>query len=196
MAKAENSPKELGLATQRPRSMRLALDCMVQPNVPLDHISASYFEAMLGVSHEYARRLIVASERGTKDKSGYWLIDRTWAQKFALLRRHCRDHNKKVGNVGWLESAQRVEITLLSQGRSEQDTILESELGIIVHVFGALPLELGPEEASVFRTIEIFNSKRSGDTLRDSWTDRWADRIERFGIISIQRVEFDRGSGG
>jgi hypothetical protein len=170
---------------------------MVQQEVPLDHISASDFAAMLGVSHEYARRLIVASGRGTKNKSGYWLIGRTWAERFALLRRCCRDHNRKLGYVDWLESAQRVEIILLSEGCSEQDSILESELEIIVRVFGPLPLALGPDEASVFRTIEIFNNKRSGlNTLRDSWTDRWADRIERFGIISIERVESTGGSGG
>jgi hypothetical protein len=169
---------------------------MVQQEVPLDHISASDFAAMLGVSHEYARRLIVASGRGTKNKSGYWLVGRTWAERFALLRRHCRDHNRKLGDVDWFESAQSVEITLLSEGRSEQDTILESELEIIVHVFGPLPLVFGPDESSVFRMIEIFNNKRSGNTLRDSWTDRWAHRIKRFGIISIERVVSTGDSGG
>jgi hypothetical protein len=177
--------------------MKAARDCMVQQEVPLDHISASDFAAMLGVSHEYARRLIVASGRGTKNKSGYWLIGRTWAERFALLRRRCRDHNRKLNDIDWFESAQRVEITLLFEGRSEQDSILESELEIIVHVFGPPPLAIGPDEASVFRTIEIFNNKRSGlNTLRDSWTDRWADRIERFGIISIERVESTDGGGG
>jgi hypothetical protein len=68
-------------------NMKAARDCMVQQEVLLDHISASDFAAMLGVGHEYARRLIVASERGTKNKSGYWLIGRTWAERFALLRR-------------------------------------------------------------------------------------------------------------
>jgi hypothetical protein len=162
---------------------------MVQQGVPLDHILASDFAAMLGVSHEYARRLIVASGRGTKS--------RTWAERSALLRRCCRDHNRKLRDVDWFVSARRVEITLLSEGRSEQDSILQSKLEIIVHVFGPLPLALGPDEASVFRTIEIFNNKRSGlNTLRDAWTDRWADRIERFGIISIERVESTDGSGG
>jgi hypothetical protein len=170
---------------------------MVQQEVLLDHISASDFAAMVGVGHEYARRLIVASERGTKNKSGYWLIGRAWAERFALLRRCCGDHNRKVGDVDWFESAQWVEISLRSEGRSEQDSILESELEIIVHVFGPLPLALGPDEASVFRMIEIFNNKRSGlNTLRDSWTDRWAYRIERFGIVSIERAESIGGSGG
>jgi hypothetical protein len=133
---------------------------------------------------------------GTKNRSGYWLIGRTWAERFALLGRCCRDYNRKLRDVDWFVSARRVEITLLSEGRSEQDPILESELEIILQVFGPLPLALGPDEASVFRTIEIFNSKRSGLTLRDSWTDRWADRIERLGIISIERVESTDGSGG
>src|SRR5262252_1639313 len=98
-----------------------ARDCMVQQHVPLDHISASDFAAILSASHEYARRLIVASERGTKIKSGCWLIGRTWAERFALLRRFCRDHNRKLRDVDWFVSARRVEITLLSEGRSEQD---------------------------------------------------------------------------
>ena len=149
---------------------------------------------MLGVSHEYARRLIVASGRGTRNKSCYWQIGRTWAERFALLRRRCRDHNRKLGDIDWFESAQRVEIALLSEGRSEQNSILESELEVIVHVFGPMPLALSPDEASVFRTIEIFNNKHGGLTLRDSRTDRWADRIERFGIISIERVESTGGS--
>jgi hypothetical protein len=47
--------------TKRPKNMRAARDCMVQQEVPLDHISASDFAAMLGASHEYARRLGYAS---------------------------------------------------------------------------------------------------------------------------------------
>ena len=83
-------------------------DRMVQPTVQLDHISGSEFAAMLCVSHEYARRLIVASGRGTNNQSNYWVIGRTWAERFALLRRCCRDHNRKLANVDWFESAQRV----------------------------------------------------------------------------------------
>jgi hypothetical protein len=172
---------------------------MVQQEVPLDHISASDFAAMLGASHEYARRLIVASGRGTKNKSGYWLIGRTWAERFTLLRRCHRDHNRKLADLDWFESAQRVEIVVLSEGRTEEDSILESELEIIVQVFGPLPLALGPDEASVFQTIEVFNNKRdrSGpNLLRTSWTDNWAHRIERFGSISIERVLSTRDSGG
>jgi hypothetical protein len=148
---------------------------------------------MLQTTHEYARRLIAGSKWGKKNGSGYWLISRSWAEKFARLRRLCRDYNKKLRDVDWLMDAKTVEISILTAGGNEKDAVHEYQLGILVEVFGPLPLVLGSEEASIFRAIEIFNTKRDFlGTLRTSWTDDWASRIKRLGTISIDGVEPQR----
>ena len=74
---------------------------------------------------------------------------------------------------------------------------MASELGIIVEVFGPLPLALGPDEASVFRTIEIFNNKWSGLTRRNSWTDKWAaPEFNAWGSFLVEQVKSTGGRGG
>src|SRR5829696_2595905 len=145
-------------------------------------VSASELARMLRVSHEYARRLIVESGQGRKNQSGYWLISRTWAEKYARLREAYRP-------LGTAEPPYYRLTFTAAQGGVEHGTISEDRLSALESAFGPMPMTLGPEDASVLRTREAFNNKHDGrDTLRYVWIDEWAARIERSGILKVRGI--------
>ena len=158
--------------------------CSVAPT----SYSTSDLAELLGVSHEYARRLVAKSGRGVKKETGCWSISISWAEKFCRLRKVCRA-TKKIDIDFILDMPGRFNTSfqcrLVSREGGEVVSLSENELLKLTEVFGPLPFSLGSEDSSVLRTIEVFNSKRSGGTLRFSWTDVWADRIDRRGSLRL-----------
>lgn len=151
-------------------------------------VSTCDLAARLDVSCEYARRLIAKSGRGLKNERGSWSISRTWAEKFCRLRKLCRA-TKKV-DIDFILDMPRFRTLFkcrLVSGEVEEDISLsEDELLKLTEIFGPLPLNLCSEDASVLRMVEAFNTKRSGSgMLRRSWTDDWADRIDRAGTLQL-----------
>lgn len=144
---------------------------------PTDRVSVSQLASILGVSHEYARRLVVACGRAEKDSSGHWHVARSWAEKFARLRSVYRARERDD-----IDAPYRARLVLLvgEDGRAATISVAVDEIEKLEHVFGPLPQVYGAEEASVLRTVEALNTMRDGyGTLRTPWPDRWARLIGR-----------------
>lgn len=185
---------------------------MVQLDVGLDHISTSEFATMLQTTHEYARGLIACSKWGQKNGSGYWLISRSWAEKFVRLREKFRQaENRQHPLHPDYEERDSVDLSIVhADGRREPFRLNEHDLKVLVAAFGLLPLVLDREGASVLRAITARRNHPNPEaiqalailyrkgmdlsakllepyTKRKSlwWNEKLADLIERTGGIEI-----------
>lgn len=154
-----------------------------------EFISTSELAARLCVSREYARRIIAKSGRGVKNGMCGWSISYTWVEKFSRIRKLCRATKKF--DIEWaLDNPGRFcpsfQCRLVYGDGEELLSLSTDQIVKLTEVFGPLPMSLGPEDASVLRTIEVFNNKRCGTGIvRRPWTDVWADRINRAGSIEV-----------
>src|SRR5215831_16926254 len=186
---------------------------MVQLDVGLDHISTSEFAAMLQTTHEYARGLIACSKWGQKNGSGYWLISRSWAEKFVRLTKRFRQaENRQHPLHRDYEERHSVDLSIVhADGSCETFRLNEHDLEVLVASFGSLPLVLDREDASVLRAITARRNHPNPEaiqalailyrkgmdlesvklletyTKRKSlwWNEKLADLIERTGRIEV-----------
>jgi hypothetical protein len=186
---------------------------MVQPDARLDHISSSRFAAILQRSHEYARRLIAHSKWGKKNGSGYWLISRSWAEKFVRLHKRFRQAENRQNPLHRdYDERDLIDLRIVhADGSREAFCLNEHDLEVLVAAFGLLPLVLDCEDASVLRAITghrnhpnpeaiqalaVFYRKEmdlesakvlAPYTKRKSlwWNEKLADLIERTGRIEV-----------
>jgi hypothetical protein len=186
---------------------------MVQLDVRLDHISTSEFAAMLGRTHEYARRLVAGSKWGKKNGSGYWLISRSWAEKFIRLHEKFRQaENRQHPLHRDYEERDSVDLSIVhADGSREAFRLNEHDLELLVATFGLLSLVLNREDASVLRAITAHRNHANPEaiqalaifyrkemdlesaklletyTKRKSlwWNEKLADLIERTGRIEV-----------
>jgi hypothetical protein len=186
---------------------------MVQLDVRLDHISTSKFAAMLGRTHEYARRLIAGSKCGKKNGSGYWLIPRSWAEKFVRLHKRFRQaENRQHPLHQDYEERDSGDLSIVhADGSREGFRLNEHDLDVLVATFGLLPLVLDREDASVLRATTAYRNHpnpeatqaldmfcRKGLDLESAkrletytkrkslwWNEKLADLIERTGRIEV-----------
>jgi hypothetical protein len=137
----------------------------IQPNDRLGHtmVSTADFAAMLGTSHEFARRLVAASGHGIRIPRGgdpqkrFWRISRTWAEKFVRLRKAFRPaedrQNPRKDNQEY-EWRPYLDLSVVhSDGAREVFHLNEHDLEVLTAIWGPLPLVLDLEDASVLRAI-------------------------------------------
>jgi hypothetical protein len=186
---------------------------MVHTSKHVDHtrLTTSQLARFLGCSHEHARRLIHGSRIGAKNRSGYWSISQTWAEKFSRLGTLFRAEEDLERNDPERASGPAYDRNIIViPADDEALKLVHANLAAIVGVFGSPPVVLGREDSAALRMVTAFRVKPVHENLIQAliaaqgqpveeadkliapyrpksvwWTEKLADAIDRAGNLMI-----------